>query len=236
MGFRLPDTWRAPLDEMFAPWGEDGRALAEAIAEVGEAEHEALIVHRAAAYLAGRDQLLDAGKVVGIISQPDRVSFSDLHGMSPEERTAFATSVLAPLHTLEDRLAPLLEKIKALPPVQSDPFFAEVRDGVAITLARARYIRALYEAVKNDADSGSDGGRVADALAILGEARAIVSRRHADLHDGPSRRLLLNAPNQTVYQYGYLREASWLCFWERERVEVQRLLFGSVEAQPGCVL
>jgi hypothetical protein len=71
----------------------------------------------------------------------------------------------------------------------------------------------------------------------LAAARQVVSRRHANLHDPRGRqRLLTPRQNATVYHYAYLPEANTMCFWNRERVEVQRLLFGSTESQPGWVL
>lgn len=235
MGFHIPDSWRAPFDDMFAPWGEEGATLANAIVKVTEAEHEGLIKRRLAAYVAGRDQLIDGGELVGIVSQPDRVSFEELQKMTPDARAKFAADVLVPIKTMEDELAGALASVNALP--MDNVWFAEVRDGIEVTMFRARYIRKMYEAVKAETEIGSDGGLVAEAVADLAEARKVVVRRHAALHDGPnSRRLIVNAPNQTVYLYGYLREANSLCFWERERVEVQRLLFGSTESQPACVL
>ena len=55
-------------------------------------------------------------------------------------------------------------------------------------------------------------------------ARAIVERRHADLHDPLSERLLEDNDNPTVYQFGYLRRSEQLCFWERERILLARAL------------
>ena len=42
--------------------------------------------------------------------------------------------------------------------------------------------------------------------------------------------------NQTEYQYGYLYEADTLCYWLRERVQVNNLLTGAGDEVPGCVL
>jgi hypothetical protein len=235
--FRHPGSWHAPYAEMFAPWGEQGAAVAEALREVGELQHRALLEGRLAAYVAGRDQLIDAGKILNIISQPDRKLFSEVHAMSEADREAFASSVVFPLGKLATAHRQVHERIAALEGVNEDRWLAEIRDGVEITAHRIQFIFLLYGAVLAHAQSGTDAGLVDLAVAELAAARGVVSRRHANLHDPRGRqRLLTPRHNATVYHYGYLREANTLCFWNRERVEVQRLLFGSTESQPGCVL
>ncbi len=233
--FRHPSSWHAPYAELFAPWGDRGAQVADVIREVGELQHQGLLVQRLSAYVAGRDQLMDGGRILGIISQPDRKLFDEVHAMPEAELAAFEAEVVAPLKVLGDGHQAALDRLVALG-VDDDEWLSEVKDGVEITTRRIRFARALYSAVIAHKRQGSDGGHLAEALAELEAARPVVSHRHQNLHDPRGRqRLLTNGPNATVYPYGYLREAQLLCFWNRERIQVQRILIGSTEPLPACV-
>ncbi len=234
--FRHPPSWDSPYREMFAPWGERGAVVAEELRKVGDLQQRGLIVERLAAYVAGRDQLIDGGRILDIISQPDRKLFDEVRAMSEEDRTAFETNVVKGLARLAEGHAASAERIASLG-VADDPWLGEILDGLEVTAHRIRYVHALYSAVIAHERTGSDEGHLQRALAELEAAKKVVSRRHKALHDPRGRqRLLTNRDNATVYKYGYLREANILCFWNRERIEVQRLLFGSSESQPACVL
>ena len=49
------------------------------------------------------------------------------------------------------------------------------------------------------------------------------------------RRLLDRGINQTYYQYGYLRNADTLCFWNRELLQVGAILGNTTETPPNCL-
>src|ERR1044071_7993635 len=60
---------------------------------------------------------------------------------------------------------------------------AEFRDGFEIDRLRAHFIGEMYRAVLAKL-SGSDGHpALATALGVLDQAKEVVARRHADLHD-----------------------------------------------------
>ncbi len=236
MNFRLPSSWRAPYEQMFAPWGERGARLVDAIEKFGTAQHEALIGQRLAPYLAGRDQIMDVSELQNLIAQPDRPQFFEAKKFSPEQRAAFRTNVLAPLESLAEKEAEALADVELLArALGEDPWFNEILDGMAVTTARTRFIHALYSAVLDAAESGSPGAWLDEATAQLGIGKSAVTRRHQNMHDPDGRRLLLNRENATLYPYGYLREAQTLCFWNRERIQVERLLLGRTESEPACV-
>jgi hypothetical protein len=65
-------------------------------------------------------------------------------------------------------------------------------------------------------------------------AEGVVARRHADLHDPDPARLTGMLENPTFYDYGYLRHADTLCFWERDHVQVRNLVLGETTNDPGC--
>lgn len=231
MGYGLPEEWGALPRDWFSYAGADGLRLAEAIVALGEAQHQGLIEARLAAYLAGRDAAMDLGFQQGIVAAPDRVEFSELAAADAATRTAFAEQVLAPLATLEQATAAALESIEELPLLRRDPFAREVRDGIEIDLLRLRFVGALYQAVLDEDPTASLA--LADEQLLL--ARPVIARRHADLHDplGPSL-IAEELPNATIYDYGYLARAQQLCFWNRERVQVARLLEGGTDPVPSC--
>lgn len=86
------------------------------------------------------------------------------------------------------------------------------------------------------ADIGSDGGWLEKADGFLAEGRATVAHRRTRLHDPDPKTILRNTANPTFYQYGYLREADSLCFWERERAQARVLILHTGDQIPGCVL
>lgn len=228
--------WEDAVADMLAPLGDRGRATSDAIVRLAEAQHEHLLVGRLAAYIAGRDAVLDLGRTMAIVSQPDRPSFDEVMAMSAADRAAFADAVVTPLGALAGETDAIFGDVDALN-AGDDPWLAETRDGIAIDARRARFAHAVWAAVVAGANGEDPSALLAEANAELDAAREIVARRHAALHDpDPSRVVARRTRNATFYQYGYLREADGLCFWERELVLAKNLLLGQSEQVPGCVL
>lgn len=217
MTYRLPESWAGPVRDFFAA------DVADLIERFGEAQHDGLMVKRLAPYLAGRDQLIDAGRQLGIVSQPDRVLFEDI-AATPD----FRARVLEPLKAFADALT-ALDSERAWP--VDDPFLAELADGFEITARRARFAFDV-----NKAAADLDAAAITSAEAELAAAKAITSRRRKGMHDPDVKPILRATPNATFYQYGYLREADTLCFWERELAQVRRLVLHTQDVVPGCVL
>ncbi len=228
-------TWDSGLRSFWSAWGEQGTRMADRIAKLGDLQHKGLIQQRLAAYLAGREATMDVGYTLGIVSQPDRLTFDKLRPQTPEQRADFRTKVVAPLAELSKGTRVLAEK--AATDHGGDAWLTEAADGIEVTALRGEYVVALYESVLADADGkGADrDAAIGRAEAALKIAKATVARRHARLWDGPSQRTLLRAANATVYPYGYLHEADTLCFWERELVQVRNLLLGQKATVPGCI-
>lgn len=231
MGYTLGEDWREHVHHLFAPW-DDGPALSEAIIALTELQHAHLLEGRLAAYLAGREAVIDFGDSIGILSQPDRPSVEELVAMEPAERAAFADQVLGPLEGLASESRAIADALGTLD--TSDRYVAEVADGVEIFAVRAAFAHAVWSAAHQFATDGTDGGHLARADAVLSEARAIVDRRHADLHHPDPRLIQPRDVNPTLYQFGYLARAEDLCFWERERVQVRNVVLGESGAVPGC--
>jgi hypothetical protein len=64
-----------------------------------------------------------------------------------------------------------------------------------------------------------------------------VDERHAHLHD-PAGATLISPDwdNPTIYDYGYLLRADELCFWERERAELDVVMGLPDITVPACAL
>ncbi|MFO0714059.1 MAG: hypothetical protein U0353_29650 [Sandaracinus sp.] len=236
MSWRTPDGYEALAHDMLAPL-PDGPAAADAIVALTELQQDALIDHRLAAYLAGQDATFQLGYDRGFWSQPRRPSMAELRAMSPEERATFQLEVVDRLATLASDTRAVLDEVEALGAVDAEPFLSELRDGIAIDVARTEHAHALWQAAVH-ASAGEDASADEAALdAAIEAARGIVARRHAALFDpDPDEILAERLRNALRYGYGYLREANDLCFWERERIEYRREFHGDTTDVPGCVL
>ncbi len=214
--------------------------MADLVDAVIDIQHTALIDQHLAAYLASRDIAIDTGRSIGIVSQPDRVTFDDL----------VATPTLAPSFTTDviDPLAQYAAALEELVPPTGDRWVTEIADGLAIDTLRAKFVLAAYRAVLAHlaGDGATATAQYATATDLATAARAIVASRHAVLHDASPLssatagaahgRLTGRTPNKTYYQYGYLENADTSCFWQRELAQVGGILGDtSVGAPPGCL-
>jgi hypothetical protein len=234
MTYTHPTKWDEPMAQLYAGWGATGATAADLVRRMAEAQHRALIIERLAAYVASRDQIIDAGDKLGIFSQPDRPEFSELLAATPAVREDFRVRVLEKLKIHADELTAMAAEADALP--SDDPVMAELKDGVQVTAARVRFIHALYAATLAYASTGNEGGFITEAETHLALGKDIVARRRKALWDPDPKTILHPTPNPTFYQYGYLREADTLCFWERERAQARNAVLQAGQAIPGCVL
>lgn len=232
--YTRPEKWEDAVADLYGGWGAIGATAAELVRQLGEAQHRALILERLAAYVASRDQLIDAGDRLGIFSQPDRPEFSELLAATPEVREDFRVRVLQKLKVHADELTALAAEAETLP--SEDPVMAELKDGIQVTAARVRFIHALYAATLAYAANGTDGGFITAAETDLALGKELVARRRKALWDPDPKTILRNTPNPTFYQYGYLREGDTLCFWERERAQARNAVLQAGQSIPGCVL
>jgi hypothetical protein len=237
MSYQTPDHWSQPIEEMLAPYGTKGAALAAAIAQLAMIQHDALIGQRLAPYLEGVDFLIDTGWSTGIVSQPQRPAFSAVAAMTPDARAAFVASVLDPLDQLAAATDGVASNVSAIGLDGGDPWLSEITDGIAVDAARIHFVAALYHAAVAYADGKATDALLAAADAALARGQQIVARRHGHLHDPePSRLVAADSSNVTIYHYGYLYEADILCYWVRERAQARQLILGSNDAIPGCAI
>ena len=111
---------------------------------------------------------------------------------------------------------------------QADRWIREIQDGLAITIVRARFMASLLTAIAERNDN------LTQAEEYILSAKSIVDKRATDAHDPYMERLISENDNATIYQFGYLYRAHELCYWERERIQVQNILQGTSEIPPGC--
>lgn len=234
MSHTLPVDARALFRAMFADRGDAGAAFADAIADLADEQHRALIEERLAGYVAGSDAVIDLGRDFGTVSQPDPIEVDELVAMSAEERAAFASSVLDPLRAHADAVDAIEARVDAVT-IDTDRWVREIRDGIAVDARRVRFVERLLRAVVESLDAGAGDAALARAEALLEEARAIVTARHADLHYPDPTRLTQPGTNATVYPFGYLEKADTLCYWERDRVIATNVVRGAAERPPACV-
>ena len=220
--YDLYDSYEALIAEQL------GDAAASFVSSVADLQHDALIDLKLAPYLASRDVAIDSGRTLGVVSQPDRVTYDQLTTANAD---AFTQDVLTPLSAYAELIGQIA------PPAGDDRWTAELRDGLEIDQLRPRFMVATYQAVLAHlrGDDAEAAAQEATAQQLRADAQVVVTRRHAHLHDTHGRRLLDKGLNQTFYQYGYLRNADILCFWDRELAQVDGLLGNTTMMPPGCL-
>lgn len=215
-------------------FGDDLAPAAPIVVDIVEAEKRALMDERLVAYLAGRDQSFELGANLGIVSQPDRVTFDELKTADAATRAQVADDVVG-VGRLADELDRAADDLDALP-LPDSRWTRELRDAARMTALRAAFAHDAYDATLAFLDGRGDDSTAAHAraAALIDEARPIVARRHADLHHkNPA--IIANGANQTLYPYGYLQMADRLCFWARELRQVENVTGLSSELPPDCV-
>ena len=216
-------------------FGDDLAPAVPTVLALIDLQKTALMDQRLIAYMAGRDQSFELGRNLGIVSQPDRVTFDDLLSADAATRAAVATDT-DELLAFADALDQIAADVSALNLPRSR-WTRELRDATAVTALRARFIAATYLAMLAhlSSDPAFESHHTA-ALALLEEATAIVDARGDDLHFFRPTLLTDRRPNSTFYPYGYLHMADTLCFWRRELRQVEVHAGLSTQIPPDCIL
>ncbi|CAN5792039.1 hypothetical protein BH11MYX3_BH11MYX3_13690 [soil metagenome] len=209
-----------------------GPRAAALVERLANAQHDDVMIDKLTGYLVGRDSVIDLGRTLDIISQPDRVTFDQLAaGMGRAEVEGMLTVLARHIAVLQGLVGELDDL--SLPDTR---WSAELRAGFRIDLVRAQFVEANYQAAIAQLDGDPAGARRRwdAAKDLLGDAREVVHARHADLHDTHGRRLLDKTSNQTFYQFGYLYFADTLCYWQRELDQVGSMLGFPPPSQLSC--
>jgi hypothetical protein len=226
--FELPASPAELIEHAFA---RDLASAVQPVLQLISLQREYLHRRGLVAYLAGRDAVIDAGRDLDIVSQPDRVTFDDL--VATRNTPGFTASVRDPLAVYANGVDDLAREVAALD--LPGRWGAELRDGFAIDVLRARFAIALYDATIAHVEGRSPDADLATARTLLARATDVVAARHVDLHDTHRRRLLDRTPNHTFYQFGYLHMADTLCYWRRELAQVEGITGSATGIPPACV-
>jgi hypothetical protein len=112
--------------------------------------------------------------------------------------------------------------------------FAEIADGMAIDVLRARFVSRIYQAALDGPGAGE--AALIEAEGLLEEAREVVARRRASFWWPDGERLVDGGDqNATIYQFGYLYMADTLCYWDRERGEAALVVRADTTPLPPCL-
>ncbi len=145
----------------------------------------------------------------------------------PSSWDAALVQMFAPLGDTGTRVVSLVQQLaelqhQALIGQRLAPYLA----GRDVSLDLGRTLGIISQPTQAPLDS-------ADAL--LTQAHDIVARRHASLHSSIAERLVQSDSNATIYQFGYLKQANELCYWERERIQLRNFLKLSTDMEPSCL-
>lgn len=228
--YELPANLNEAFAYEFAP--DLGPKVASLVERLSNLLHDRVMIDKLTGYIVGRDSVIDLGRTLDIISQPDRVTFDQL---AKGEGRAEVDAMMPTLATYVGEVEALDQELRALD-LPDSRWAAELRDGFRVDLLRAQFVHASYAAMLAhlDGDEATAAKRFADAKALLDKARPVVKSRHADLHDNHGRRLLDKTGNQTFYQFGYLYFADTLCYWQRELDQLGKELGLSTAVPSSC--
>lgn len=236
MNMRLPGSTSEIYHQMLDPLPQ-GSAVADVVSDLVDIEHRAFIDEELSAYTAGTDTTFAIGLAMGVWSEPRRQLYEDIVAMSPSERTAFRTDVVARLGVLETDLRGIEARLAALSISEDDPWLGEIVDGVRATRVRVQFAAVLWNATVDLADGMNIDAQLAMLDPIEAEAAEVAAHRLPRFH-APNGDVLVaeRRPNSLIYNYGYLRHANNQCFYRRDRIELANHAHGTSVTLPNCVL
>lgn len=232
----LPASEGALYHDMLDPL-PNGSAAADIVNDLMELEHRAFIEEELSAYTAGIDASFQLGLDMGVWSVPRRPTFADVRAMSATDRATFRTNVVGRLTTLRTDLMAIEARLAALSISPDDRWLGEIVDGVHSTRVRVDDAVVLWGAAADFGDGMNVDAAFTRLSAIEAEETALVAQRLAHFHAPNGPELVAETRHSALlYQYGYLRHANNLCYWRRERIELDNLVHGNTTTIPNCLL
>jgi len=187
-----------------------------------EVQDRYLFDQRLVGYLSGEDLADDFGADAGFSTTPLRRPYQEVATLPAGEREAFEREVVDALDAFADEVEPIAAALAAAclrPDERSANFCSELVDGAEIVMLRARHSALLYRAVLTGA-SDKDAARklLGRARAVRDQAEQVIARREKG-YRFPLDKLVEPFENTTSYDYGYLRQAHLLCYWDRQAIQ-----------------
>lgn len=174
------------------------------------------------AYLEGWDTWSELMPIVGMGTQPIRVSPRDLS--NPQKKDPdYATEVRPLLLAMKEKFEALAIEGNGLLQMDSVPkhvfsLLEEMIDSMHITYLRAKQVLAIFDAASKFRPRVE---ALEDSLEAIYQATEIVQRRESN-YRVPVDRIASWRENPTVYNFGYLWTTHSLFYWWRDHAIVQQ--------------
>ncbi|KAJ3104074.1 hypothetical protein HDU97_009523 [Phlyctochytrium planicorne] len=198
------------------------------------------------AYLEGWDTWDDVSKLLGKLTQPDRLSLIEMRheetwfgwvwkffSKAPENPVDYEKEVAPLLKAMDENFAFLADRTEALAaqvPAYLRDLWDDLADAGRMTALRAKHVRLLYEYVYSVKKGSASifGSKLGDrekakaAVAVVREAHVVVARREAK-YRVPAKRIAswtnLHTTNPTAYPFNYLWTVHSLHLWWRDTAQ-----------------
>lgn len=220
-------SFEETIGHFTSAFGPCGTELQHDLGELVALQNQYLFDQRLIGYVSGEDNLLDVGWLAGYESHPRRKSYEEVAALEPAAQQAFEQEVVGGLEAMAQAIAPLEQSVAArceTADAALAPWCDELADGFAIDRLRASHSALLYRAVLDWARGGSEhAGLLEKASGERALAAEVVARR-AEGYRFPVSKLVDHYDNRTIYEFGYLRQAHTLCFWDRQEQQAKSLI------------
>ncbi|KAI8852345.1 hypothetical protein BC829DRAFT_384883, partial [Chytridium lagenaria] len=220
------ECWEEALD-VLVEWVERQRELMILGKVEGVEMGEDMRQRTGHGYLEGWDTWDDVSKLLGKLTQPDRLGLIEFK-QGETWRTWFAKiRNRKSIHSIDypSQVAPLL---LAMLPHHLKDLWDDVKDAGRMTALRAKHVHLLYEYVfslkRGEKEKKGDGDveLARAAVAVVREAHTVVARREPR-YRVPASRIAswtnLNTTNPTAYPFTYLWTVHSLHLWWRDTAQ-----------------
>ncbi|HEY4057271.1 MAG TPA: hypothetical protein VGM39_11720 [Kofleriaceae bacterium] len=242
MAWDLSLGWKGCLAHVFEPFA-DGQAIADLLAEVGEAQVAPLRDPGIISMLVGSDDETEAAGGAGIVFHPLPPPPSEVLGWTDDQVATFKQASVDPLPAMSEQYAAWADKAAQLAAEQTDdlaPWVAEMADGLKVTGLRVEHSQKVYDltlqlrtAIKANnftAVQALEAHAAADVRAITAKARDVIETRELNYRYSPLLTIVGDEPgspnaiaNQTIYTYRYLGRTHRLFYWTRPDDQVEAM-------------
>ena len=187
-------------------------------------------------HFAGEDPADELAANLGFEFRPVRVPYAKVAHWEASELEHFLDTDMAALKDAETRYAGWLAQLQSAHEQAFEPgrpWIAEIIDGVAINMLRARQQYALYAAVMPATHRPTGGPWLAEAEQTLVDAEVVIRRREAG-YRYPAEQVSGHGENGTTYPWRVHGRTTDLHYWKNRHGLVLGTLSGEPEG-PGVL-